>query len=117
MKLKWSMLLLFVLVTSYSTQAQDITNSKFGKGLVNVVAKDSSFSLKFGMRFQSLYTSTWDFPDNENLQNAETNFLIRRSRLKFEGFAYSPKLEYKVELGLSNRDIRGATVLTSNAPR
>ena len=116
MKLKLTMLLAFGLVTSYFAQAQDITNSKFGKGLVNVVAKDSSFSLKFGMRFQSLYTSAWDFPNNENLQNAETNFLIRRSRLKFEGFAYSPKLEYKVELGLSNRDISGASEFTSNAP-
>ena len=117
MKLKWTMLLAFGLVTSYFTQAQDITNNKFGKGLVNVVAKDSSYSLKFAMRFQSLYTSAWDFPDNENLQDAETNFLIRRSRLKFEGFAFSPKLEYKVELGLSNRDISGASEFTSNAPR
>ena len=117
MKLKWSMLLLFGLVTSYFANAQDITNNKFGKGIVNVVAKDSSYSLKFAMRFQSLYTSAWDFPDNENLQDAETNFLIRRSRLKFEGFAFSPKLEYKVELGLSNRDISGASEFTSNAPR
>lgn len=116
MKLKWTMLLAFGLVASYFTQAQDIANNKFGKGLVNVVAKDSSYSLKFAMRFQSLYTSAWDFPDNENLQDAETNFLIRRSRLKFEGFAFSPKLEYKVELGLSNRDISGASEFTSNAP-
>lgn len=117
MKIKWSMLLLFVLVASHQTQAQDTTENRFGKGLVNLVAKDSSYSIKFAARFQSLFTSTWDFPDNENAQNAETNFLIRRARLKFEGFAYSPKLTYKVELGLSNRDIGGATAFTNNAPR
>ena len=117
MKLKWSMLLLFGLVTSYFANAQDITNNKFGKGIVNVVAKDSSYSLKFAMRFQSLYTGSWDFPDNDNLENGEGQFLIRRARLKFEGFAYSPKLEYKVELGLSNRDIGGASEFTNNAPR
>ena len=43
--------------------------------------------------------------------------LIRRSRLKFDGFAFSPKLKYKVELGLSNRDQSGASQFTSNAPR
>jgi len=119
MKLKWSMLLLFGLVTSYfaQVQAQDITENKFGKGLVNVVAKDSSFSLKFAARFQSLYSGTWDMPDNKNLQNLESNFLIRRARLKFEGFAYSPKLKYKVELGLSNRDLSGGSEFTSNSPR
>ena len=111
------MLLVFGLVTSYFAQAQDITNNKFGKGLVNVVAKDSSFSVKFAARFQSLYTSSWDFADNDNLENKEDQFSIRRARLKFEGFAYSPKLTYKIELGLSNRDISGASEFTSNAPR
>ena len=43
--------------------------------------------------------------------------LIRRSRLKFDGFAYSPKLKYKLELGLSNRDMSGASAFTSNSPR
>ena len=117
MNLKWSMLLVFGLVTSYFAQAQEITENKFGKGLVNVVAKDSSYSLKFAARFQSLFTGTWDFPNNDNLENGQGNFLIRRARLKFEGFAYSPKLTYKVELGLSNRDISGGSQFTSNSPR
>ena len=34
----------------------------------------------------------------------ETNFLVRRARLKFEGVAINPKFKYKVELGLTNRD-------------
>jgi hypothetical protein len=42
---------------------------------------------------------------------------VRRARLKFNGFAFTPKLKYKLELGLSNRDISGASEYTSNAPR
>ncbi len=104
------------MITSF-VQGQDITNNTFGKGLANVMAKDSSYSLQFAVRFQSLFTSNWDYPNNENLGSGETNFLIRRARLKFGGFVYSPKLTYKIELGLSNRDISGASVYTSNAPR
>ena len=33
--------------------------------------------------------------------------MIRGSRLKADGWALSPKFSYKVELVLSNRDIRG----------
>jgi phosphate-selective porin OprO/OprP len=43
--------------------------------------------------------------------------MVRRSRLKFDGFAYSPKLTYKMELGLSNNDISGGSEFTSNTPR
>ena len=43
--------------------------------------------------------------------------MIRRSRLKFDGFAFSPKLEYKVEFGLSNSDMSGTSAYTSNTPR
>ncbi len=47
----------------------------------------------------------------------ESNFLVRRARLKFDGYAFTPKLKYKLELGLSNRDISGASKFTNNAPR
>src|SRR5690606_35566771 len=42
---------------------------------------------------------------------------IRRARLKFDGFADSPKLKYKLQLGLSNRDIAGANDYNRNSPR
>lgn len=114
---KWQLAVAFLALATINANAQEITENKFGKGLVNVVAKDSSYSLKFAARFQSLFTSNWDFPGNENLENSQSNFLIRRARLKFEGFAYTPELRYKIELGLSNRDISGASYYTHNAPR
>ncbi|MEP3838378.1 MAG: porin [Algibacter sp.] len=102
-------LLLFVMT---SLSGQEITSGKFGNGLFNLVGKDSSWTMRVGLRAQLLGTSTW-----EDGESGETSFLIRRSRLKFDGFAYSPKLKYKIELGLSNRDQSGASVYTSNAPR
>ncbi|MDO5972530.1 porin [Flavivirga aquimarina] len=92
--------------------AQETKSPKFGKGLFNLVGKDSSWTMKVGLRAQLLGTSTW-----EDGEDNETSFLTRRARLKFDGFAYSPKLKYKIELGLSNRDQSGASEFTHNAPR
>jgi phosphate-selective porin OprO/OprP len=71
--------------------------------------------MKVGMRFQTLAIAGWDI--SNSLSNPSSSLLIRRARLKFDGFAYSPKLKYKLELGLSNRDQSGASQFTSNAPR
>ena len=97
-------------------QSQEISDTSFGKGLINFVAKDSSFSVKFAPRFQVRSMSSWDHDGNQYI-SPEHNFIVRRSRLKFDGFAYSPKLKYKLELGLSNRDISGANEFNRNTPR
>ncbi len=99
-----------------SVQSQEISDTSFGKGLINFVAKDSSFSVKFAPRFQVRSMSSWDHDGNQ-YTSPEHNFIVRRSRLKFDGFAYSPKLKYKLELGLSNRDISGANEFNRNTPR
>jgi len=106
---------LCVLFISLSINAQETNAPKFGKGLFNLKGKDSTWTMKVGMRFQTLATSGWDV--NGGLNNPSASMLIRRSRLKFDGFAYSPKLKYKLELGLSNRDMSGASAFTSNSPR
>jgi len=104
--------LAIALIALSTSQAQEIKGPKFGKGLFNIVGQDSTWTMKIGMRMQLLGSSVWE----ENEDN-ETSFLVRRARLKFGGYAFSPKLKYKVELGLSNRDISGASIYTSNAPR
>ncbi len=109
--------LTIILLASFNMQSQDLTENTFGKGLINIVAKDSSYSMNFAARFQSLYTSEWEFPHYEDFETGESNLLIRRSRLKFGGFALTPKLEYKIEIGLSNRDISGGSKYTGNTPR
>lgn len=95
-----------VIVTfSLSSYSQDISKSKFGKG-ITIVAADSSFSMKFGFRIQSLYQVA------TNLENGdyEDGFQIRRSRIKFDGFAYSPKLVYKIELAIANSDMNSGAI-------
>ena len=106
---------LCVLFISLSINAQETNAPKFGKGLFNLKGKDSTWTMKVGMRFQTLASYGWDV--NGGLNNPSASMLIRRSRLKFDGFAYSPKLKYKLELGLSNRDMSGASAFTSNSPR
>lgn len=95
--------------------SQETSAPKFGKGLFNLIGKDSSFSMNVSARMQMLGTSNWDL--NNGLSNPSSNLLVRRARLKFSGFAYSPKLKYKLELGLSNRDIGKASSFTNEAPK
>ncbi len=95
--------------------SQESNAPKFGKGLFNLIGKDSSFSMNVSARMQMLGTSNWDL--NNGLSNPSSSLLVRRARLKFSGFAYSPKLKYKLELGLSNRDIGKASSFTNEAPK
>ncbi|MBL4593505.1 MAG: porin [Flavobacteriales bacterium] len=111
-----NLLLIAIGVTALSF-AQDTTNNTFGKGLYNVVAKDNSYSVKFAIRMQSLYIGQWDVNDSSGLGSGTSQFLVRRARLKFGGHAFTPKLKYKLELGLTNRDISGASPHTKGAPR
>jgi len=115
MRLKFA-LVAIALIALTSLNAQEISDTSFGKGLINFVAKDSSFSVKFAPRFQVRSISSWDHDGNQ-YGSPEHNFIVRRARLKFDGFAYSPKLKYKIELGLSNRDISGANQFNRNTPR
>ncbi|WP_452220177.1 porin [Lacinutrix salivirga] len=114
MKTKLTIVLLLGIVLNMNSQ--EISDTSFGKGLINFVAKDSSFSIKFAPRFQMRTISSWNHDGNQ-YGSPEHNFIVRRARLKFDGFAYSPKLKYKIELGLSNRDLSGANEYNRNTPR
>ncbi len=106
--------LLFVLTTLLLSIGfgQNLPKSKFGKGF-NYMAADSSFTLKFHFRFQQLYITEF----NDESEELSSNFLMRRSRLKFSGMAFSPKLKYKAELGLTNRDISPDASFGKGAPK
>ncbi|PHS10560.1 MAG: porin [Kordia sp.] len=112
-----SYLSVFIILVGLSAVAQETNSPKFGKGLFNLVGKDSTWTMKIGARMQFLTTNAWDLDANGDFGKAQNTFLVRRARLKFSGFAYSPKLTYKLELGLSNKDIGGASKYTNNAPR
>ena len=81
--MKFKVLLISLsMVICFSAVAQETNAPKFGKGLFNLVGKDSTWSMKVGMRFQSLATSSWGV--NGGLNNPAASMLIRRSRLKFD---------------------------------
>lgn len=107
---------LVLLLCMSTLSAQESNTPKFGKGLFNLIGKDNTWSMKIGARMQFLSTTNWDY-SNGNLNDRNSSMLVRRGRLKFSGFAFSPKLQYKIELGLSNKDIGGASEFTNNAPR
>ena len=100
MKIKLLSCLFFTVVLINSVFAQEISDTKFGKGVINFIAKDSSFSVKFAPRIQSRYQSQWDY-SGEDYDEAELNFLVRRARLKFGGFAFTPKLKYKNDINIA----------------
>jgi hypothetical protein len=115
MKFAWSIVLLnLFFFTAHAQQA--VNDISFGKGLMNYVAADSSFSVKFAPRMQVRYYGSSDFNDGQ-LSPVEHDFLVRRSRFKFDGWAYHPSIKYKMEFGLTNNDISGASEFTKGAPR
>ncbi len=81
-----------------SIHAQNITNNPFGKGLINLTAKDSSWSTKVAFRFQTRYDGYYDFSDSTFSDRA----YVRRARIKGDGYAFSPKLRYKFEYDVAN---------------
>ena len=108
---------LALLAISFNTFAQQgVNETSFGKGLLNYVAADSTFSVKFAPRMQVRYYGNSDF-DNGSLSTVDHSFLVRRSRFKFDGWAYHPSIKYKMEFGLTNNDMSGANQFTRNAPR
>ncbi|MGJ5642790.1 porin [Formosa sp. S-31] len=117
MKLK--ALLFVVLACSVSTfvHSQELKSAKFGKGILNIVDKDSTWSMKLGARMQLLGSVFTYNTEDGNFQDTNSSFLIRRARLKFDGFVFNPNLVYKLELGLSNRDNSGSSIYTHNSPR
>jgi phosphate-selective porin OprO/OprP len=97
---------------STASHSQDKSKNIFGKG-IRLVAADSSFSMKFSVRIQNLYQGELNLATDDYTDG----FQVRRSRLKFSGFAYDPKVEYKIELAIANSDIAGGAIPQSgNTP-
>lgn len=99
---------LHLIFGTFNAIEAQIVAPKFGNG-IRITAQDSSFYMKVGLRFQTLFVSSWNLPE-DNISNStdhSSTFSTRRSRLKFDGWAINPRLKYKCELALSNRDNGG----------
>lgn len=119
-KLTWSIVTLLFFAVGNDLKAQNDSTiikhkpvfAKFGKG-VNFIAEDSSMSLKLGARFQTLFVAEKQLVEGAPV---EKELMVRRFRLKMDGFAFTPRLEYKIELALSNRDDGPIMPQAANAP-
>ena len=85
-----------------SVVAQD---SFFGQGL-ELGSKDSNYYMKFSSRLQSRFDGTF-FDDDSSYTK---KYRFRRARFKFDGFALTPKLVYKIEYDLVNSQMLDAVV-------
>ena len=109
--------IIFMICILSNTLYAQILIPTFGKG-IPITAQDSSVYINTSFRFQTLMTNQWDVQQDQisELYNHESSFLIRRARLKFKGWAVSPKFKYNLELAFSNRDNGGGnTSRFSNA--
>ena len=120
-KAKLRLVLLILTLSITNLNAQKLKLDSFGKGIFNSVAKDSTWSMKFGLRMQYLTTIGLDADENSHFDfdpnNLKTDTKVRRYRLKFDGFVLSPKLKYKIELGMSNNDTGSANEYTKLGPK
>lgn len=64
---------------------------------------DTSLMIKINARMQNRLEVNNRFSENFSPSSAE--FLVRRFRLKSNGFLISPRLEYKLEIAFSKRDV------------
>lgn len=109
----FSLFIILILSISFA-RAQDSLETTFGQGLP-FYAADSSFYLKFSTRFQNKYEAQGPIKEDVSRDEINSNFLVRRARLKFSGFVHHPDLRYKVELGVSDKDMDKVSSHTGNS--
>lgn len=104
-------LFLLILFTFFSRQSfsQNVTNDTISKstslsftdkGLEFKKGDNFYMNFRFRAQFRIGYFSRFD-DDNQ----AGYEALVRRLRLRFEGYLISPRLEYKLQLAFANRDM------------
>ncbi len=99
--MKYIFILFIVLIQFSKSYGQIIDIAPLGEG-VSFMAADSSMSLRLRFRLQSLFFAQKLLSSDDKV---ESQFLIRRARLKLEGIIFTPKLGYEMEIALSNKDI------------
>lgn len=97
--------LIFVLSRNYSQEYQSQSNIpyfSYGKGL-GMTSPDSLFSLNIRFRIQNRIALTTLSQNDFSIY--ETEALVRRLRLRFDGFFYTPRLTYVIQLSFAAGDI------------
>ncbi|MGB1317402.1 MAG: porin [Flavobacteriales bacterium] len=108
--LRYAVVAIALTIGVQSAFAQSKLVSFYKKGIQIKAYADSAktkqiFLLKPEFRFQTRFESMGNPAGGEKW---DANFMIRRARLKFGGFLYSPNVMYKVELSLSSNDLKSS---------
>ena len=74
----------------------------FGKGL-GITSPDSMFLLNIRFRFQNRAALTTKSDEDLSIDKVEAR--VRRLRLRFDGFIYTPKLYYLIQLAFTRSDM------------
>ncbi|MFV0553775.1 MAG: porin [Mangrovibacterium sp.] len=93
------------LLCSSISSAQDKVKKPLGSGIVNFIDQDSTWSVKVSGMMQFLAATSIN--NNDGSHELASTFAPRRIRLKLGGFAYTPKLNYFLQLGFSEQDMVG----------
>lgn len=97
----------FILLGSWSQDTSNVKKNRIPhfhyKNGLGMTTPDSTFSINFRFRVQSRlgYTSQ----SETNFTPKEFDFRIRRIRLRLDGFIYTTRLTYKVQLSFSRADM------------
>ena len=98
---------LICLLLPYSLLSQDTSEFSFGQGIINIIARDSTWSTKSTFRFQTQYEGVLD-KENVYLDR----FRVRRARIKGSGWVTkSRKLRYKYEYDVNNGRVLDAVLM------
>lgn len=84
-----------------SEQLANMPNVEIGKGL-SFSPKDNSFKTTIRFRMQNLAEVAF----NRNMGITETDGQVKRLRLRFDGFIFSPKFIYSIQLGFTGSDAK-----------
>lgn len=84
-----------------SEQLANMPNIEVGKG-ISFSPKDDSFKTTIRFRMQNMVGASFD----KGMGVTEVNGQVRRLRLRFDGFIFSPKFIYSIQLGFTGSDAK-----------
>lgn len=77
----------------------NLPNIEVGKG-VTFRPKNDSYEMTIRFRMQNMFGLTF----NRNMNLTSTDAQVKRLRLRFDGYIFSPKIVYSIQLGFSSYD-------------
>ncbi|MFN5317994.1 MAG: hypothetical protein ACK5CY_04050, partial [Bacteroidia bacterium] len=98
---------LLIIFSKRVLEAQSNQENMFGVKFTNgfsITASDSSFSLGIRLRLQNRIGCVLSETADGKWELTQSEFRVRRARLRFDGFVFNPKWTYAVQLSFSRAD-------------